>query len=615
MEQSKINIVVGDIIKEDSSENPISEECLHAIEFLLSEDRLNDISYDEDEKECAVFDSFLQKNDMQYLVFTGDDGIGKTEFLRKYFSISVQDTFKIENHKLLIMFSGDGNGILENGNDIKYFAEEIKKVCEYYEEAYIEESEYVIRNYSKFYAFILETKKSALSHSWLEKGLDDSVYMTEIEDLKKTKPFTYYMLKLKYYLLLSQQISDLIVICDNVISKNIYSEIADKIDKCIRNYNKIKYKGYHTKTIFAINNSTYWHLLNKNNLISDITVQKSKNFNIQGLLDAGFDYAKALGEVWMREHGFDMQALQNVKEALDFFNTRFNRKYQRMILGLCMHNKKLVLKCYRTVMCNQTWVRKKQFCYADNAYDENPGFLFNNITCIRALACGNEQVYNPIKIRDYLIPNILYNTEDEDYGIYNLLLMKYFVKQQGNHEFIRNKQENILAICENIWGKSSEYNNFEKAINYLLSKKVLSRHTLCTEEHSEHLFITEKGIELWDMFHGDSILMEICREDRFRDVNLNMEPSYILLNTKRQYLIFEDLLNMTREFSNFEDKLYFSASERGCSVEYIRTFGKKRMAYYLLEGVCKSITYSISRSNESLKSICKEVRDLVEAER
>ncbi|KAI4448193.1 hypothetical protein C823_002712 [Eubacterium plexicaudatum ASF492] len=615
MEQSKINIVVGDIIKEDSSENPISEECLHAIEFLLSEDRLNDISYDEDEKECAVFDSFLQKNDMQHLVFMGDDGIGKTEFLRKYFSISVHDTFKIENHKLLIMFSGDGNGILENGSDIKYFAEEIKKVCEYYEQAYIEESEYVIRNYSKFYVFILETKKSALSHSWLEKGLDDSVYMTEIEDLKKNKPFTYYMLKLKYYLLLSQQITDLIVICDNIISKNIYVEIADKIDKCIRNYNKIKNKGYRTKTIFAINNSTYWHLLNKNNLISDITVQKSKNFNIQGLLEAGFDYAKALGEVWMREHGFDMQALQNVKEALDFFNTRFNQKYQRMILGLCMHNKKLVLKCYRTVMCNQTWVRKKRFSYADNAYDENPGFLFNNITCIRALACGNEQVYNPVKIRDYLIPNILYNTEDEDYGIYNLLLMKYFVKRQGNHEFIGNKQENILAICENIWGKSSEYDNFEKAINYLLSKKVLDRYTLCTEEHSGHLFITEKGIELWDMFHGDSILMEICREDRFRDVNLNMEPSYILLNTKRQYLIFEDLLNMTRGFSSFEDKLYLSASERGCSVEYIRTFGKKRMAYYLLEGVSKSITYSVSRSNENLKSICKEVRDLVEAER
>lgn len=58
-----------------------------------------------------------------------------------------------------------------------------------------------------------------------------------------------------------------------------------------------------------------------------------------------------------------------------------------------------------------------------------------------------------------------------------------------------------------------------------------------------------------------------------------------------------------------------SASERGCSVEYIRTFGKKRMAYYLLEGVSKSITYSVSRSNENLKSICKEVRDLVEAER
>ena len=33
MEQSKINIVAGDIKKEDSSENPISEKCLYAIDF------------------------------------------------------------------------------------------------------------------------------------------------------------------------------------------------------------------------------------------------------------------------------------------------------------------------------------------------------------------------------------------------------------------------------------------------------------------------------------------------------------------------------------------------------------------------------------------------------
>ena len=39
----------------------------------------------------------------------------------------------------------------------------------------------------------------------------------------------------------------------------------------------------------------------------------------------------------------------------------------------------------------------------------------------------------------------------------------------------------------------------------------------------------------------------------------------------------------------------------------IGALGKKRMAFYLLEGISKSITYSISRSNEELKKMLNEV--------
>ncbi len=615
MEQSKINIVMGDSKKEYANENPLSKECVCAIEFLLYEERLYDITYEEDENERDAFNSFLQENKKQHLVFLGEDGTGKTQFLRKYFSLSVNDIFKIEDDKLLIIFSCDGNGILENINVIKYFAEEVKKVCEYYEKTYIEENEIILNNYSKFYSFILETKRDVLPHPWIREGLDDSVYMSEIEDLKINKPFTYYMLVLKYYLLFFPKITELIIVCDNIKNEQIYDEVADKINNCIRNYNNIKYNGYHTKTIFVINNMTYWQLFNKNRLVFDMSIQKNKSFNIQGLLDARYNYAQKLGEEWMREHGFDIDALRIIKEGLDFFNERFNQKYQKMILGLCMHNKELVLKCYKKVMYNQTWVRKKRFSYANNVYDENSGFLFNNITCIRALACGNEQVYNPDKSKDYLIPNILYNTEDEDYGVYNLLLMKYFVRQQGIYEYANSKKENILDICEDIWGKGIEYDNFKKAINYLLIMKILDGKISCNKESFKYLFITEKGTELWDMFHSDSILMELCREDRFRAIDLNMESSYVLLNTERQYFIFEDLLNMTKQFSDFENNLYLSASKRGYSEKYISTFGKRRMAFYLLEGISKSIIYSVSRSSDDLKKICKEIRDVVEAAR
>ena len=360
--------------------------------------------------------------------------------------------------------------------------------------------------------------------------------------------------------------------------------------------------------------------LRQKRVFTDKIVKKNKNFNMQGLFDDRFEKSRVKGEKWMIERGFDLQNLEYAKQVLTRLNSRFSHKYQKMILGLSMYNKELILKYYKKVVFNKTWVRKKRFSYASDAYDENKDFLFNNITCVRALACGDDQVYNPANNLENPIPNILYNTEEEEYGIYILLLMKYFLRQKGVYLYREDSGEDLLKVCRNIWGEGIEYNNFKTAIDYLLHKNILAGYFQefgkdFKSDCSYKLYITEKGAELWDLIRSDSIVMELCREDCYRPVDSQMESSYVLINTERQYLIFEDLIKMTGQIREDEDSLYRTVKEKGCDAEYVGAFGKKRMAFYLLEGISKSITYSISRSNEELKKMLNEEWEAVCATR
>lgn len=616
MEKIKINMLENyQITSED--ENILSEKCGNALRYLLSEDKLPDVFWEEDDEAKKQMDSFLTDAGEQRLLFVGALGIGKTRFLRRYFSLFNGENFKIENENLVIFLLGDGSGVVENHNNMDYFAEEFEKICEYYEKKYVKKEEWVSVNAKKFCLFVMEVKKDVLAHPWISMDEDESTYKEEIRVLIERKPLTYYIMKLKYYLLMIKKCKNVVLVCDNIKDTKSYETVIEKINGCIRNYDSNKYQGYHTKTVFVMNDYTYQKISDELGTLFDKRITKEKKLNIQGLIDERFNYALRAGEKWMIEREFDESALYSAKSAIDELNTRFNHKYQKMILGLSMYDKKKVLQCYKKIIFNRTWVRKKRFSYAKDVKDINTDFLFNNITCIRALGCGNEQVYNPDKQSDSFIPNILYNTEEEEYCIYNLLLMKYFLRNQRKC-FYKDEKE-ILDVCKKIWGEGLEYTRFRSALNYLIKMNIVEcirEETTSDKRPDKNYSITTKGSVLWDMFLGDSMLMELFREDYYRFCDSdNMKSGYELLSAEKQYIIFEDLLWMIGQFIADENKLYEIAFDRGYGTEYEVVFGKKRMAFYLLEGIKKSITYSCSRSNTDLKNLCSVVEDAANAAR
>ena len=109
------------------------------------------------------------------------------------------------------------------------------------------------------------------------------------------------------------------------------------------------------------------------------------------------------------------------------------------------------------------------------------------------------------------------------------------------------------------------------------------------------MYITSKGRRLFDMLKEDSVLLEICREDIYREIPIledNMKSSYDLMMEGKQNILFLDLLDIIKNIFD-EERGYFELACKNRKKDmFIEQFGKRPLSLALLEGVSKSIQYS-----------------------
>lgn len=78
------------------------------------------------------------------------------------------------------------------------------------------------------------------------------------------------------------------------------------------------------------------------------------------------------------------------------------------------------------------------------------------------------------------------------------------------------------------------------------------------------IYLSSKGEEMWKMFAQDSVLLELFREEVYRNydkVDFNMQCSFDLIETGRQKEIFLDLLKYIEYLGDKEDDLRNSVME------------------------------------------------------
>lgn len=178
------------------------------------------------------------------------------------------------------------------------------------------------------------------------------------------------------------------------------------------------------------------------------------------------------------------------------------------------------------LFANRFWVQKNKM--KEDKFSIIPtDYSFNNISVIRALGCNEESMY--WNEENSVIPNIFYTTSEEDLSVQSILLLKYFEKKRNN-EYYGINSETIFDIKRELSFvfSTDDVAKFYRCIELLFECKVLRKSIYDIDDlknlgkkeslsDDSMLYISPRGTELYEMFKRDSVLLEMLREDVWRD--------------------------------------------------------------------------------------------------
>lgn len=625
----------------DSEENDIYRKFKYQFDNLLNADEIpkNDIEFEEmyvnDENfENELFDFLeLYSNSMKFCV--GYTGIGKTTSIRHCLELGVSNVPKLETRsrcsssKYMVIFPTFLDGARRLPGDKFDFIGRVASVCTSLEEKHPKLLKIMRTSQGRegFYQFvrkhtprILETKDdfafNDLSH-------EHEIKM-KLAYAQKNYPFEYYANKLKYYIMSTNFTYDrLVIVLDDIetLSEQQQHEVIEEylhFYGCMNNTDVPADVEYRINMLISVRPHTLRMYRHKDLIekfrgleafsLATNTVLKKNAIDLSVFFKRRFDYyTSRSGIVAGNKETWD-----ECYNILMMLNGAFDGKYKTMISNLCFFNVRAALAIYSKVLANRFWIqgnRAKEIFFTVDSQQYN----FNNINVIRAIGCGNSAVF--VGAEDSVIPNIFLTTEHDDYSIYCLLVMQYFIKNTAGESdtmditYGENAKTlgEILQQWSDIVGEGHKKQLY-KALVYLFEQKVLRKSIEDTDDirtmdkpeslnNNSKLYISPRGFELMAMLSRDSVYLEMLRECAWREYDgregaYSYQSSYELLLQKKQHLIFLDLLEYIDCIREQEESVFFNPNGNIDLEEYRNAFGTSMMVTHLLGGVEKSLIYS-----------------------
>ena len=628
MNINKINLMYqAEYDKEKTTPEDI--QGMHEVKYALKGEAGENLKKMNDPNAEMNFQKLLD-GESAVCFFIGFKNTGKSTYLKCMFDFYT-NTAQLQREKKRIIVPVLNVGTAEGISPREKAVNSIRGVCDKLMEEYPQAKElYSEAGIEKFYQYILETRGSLLPELDYEEECSMSDILrkkTRISRLQKVYSLSYQLLRLKFYMLnYCSGIEKVVIVVDNIHNLHYNDEEKQELIRCYLEIyecmenEKLASSQKHVRTflIIAVRPVTYRQLKNDDKINSYISssslIWKSNKIDTVQLFEK-------IGMGLETEIRVDSETTSrnniSYKENLYRLGVKFKYKYSNMIEQLCFYDYDLMIDAYYRILSNVTWVKKGCFRYSANGVAQK-GVSYTNITCIRALACGNNKLYrnnvmneNAMSI-DRLIPNLLYNTKNQNYGVFILYTMKFFLRRfsedmEYGDDYIVLKD--YMQCFTSIFPEVSE-NVFTETIVYLFKAEVLRKSVADVEGANgeiyncvygkiigteNKMYITSKGRMLFDMLKQDSVLLEICREDIYREIPIqedNMKSSYDLMREGKQNILFLDLLDIIKNIFD-EEKDYFELACKNRKREmFVKKFGKRPLALTLLEGVSKSIQYS-----------------------
>lgn len=473
---------------------------------------------------------------------------------------------------------------------------------------------------SEFCDFIQDSNPKALENpdDWENEGIKKM-----LDTARETEYFIYAASKLKFHLAKGPaDFNRVLILVDGV--ESLDESIQDLVIKqyfrfyeCMRNFPaQNRGRRVYINFVISIRPNTYYTMKEHGvfeNYDEAFIIYKEHQIDLSQYFREKI--AKLPEEIKMKDEEKWNEALHIMTSLTD----KFDKKYSKMIMGLTDLNLRNALKICEYILSNPVWVTReaKTDPNAEGVRDE---YVFNNITVLRAIACGSDFVY--MGGEDNIIPNILYNTPENDNALLSLYIMAYFVKRHeyaGGFRSVGSKKKDVWRDFEDVFGRQidgiGEFSGrFEETVSYLLRCGAL-------DGTDSDISISSKGVEIWNMLAADSVLMELYHEDYYKVYDpsdiYSFKSSFDLMQEDKQELIFKGLLNMMNQFLKREELVVKTVKARGAYNKYVSLFGDTSMTGHLLDGVNKSVDYSgkyqVSDVQKERTGLAERIRNMMNA--
>lgn len=567
--------------------------------------------YTGERKEESVFvaDKELEKHISQLIYnresmivyFIGDASVGKTSLLKDMFRVT-DNNVKYDDDKHTVCLMIGFRGMLPEEKVKDFIMNSISRLCTSLEKEFgFREQFYSEAGHMAFYEYIEETKGSLLEYVNTADLIGKSEFdekMIRLKAAKEKEPETYNASRLKFYLkYFCKEVKNIILLLDDIEAlrtelRPIGVRTALALFSCMLD-GSAEGQEQKTKLFMSMRASTFEKLLDREEINSYAPYTILRKSRPVDMIEF---FQQKKEKVWHDEA--NVNTWNDYYEILSNLAQRFGEKYSIMIQNICNYDFQQMKKCYRRILTNKVWLlrgeRRRDFLNL-SATD----FLFNNISVVRSIACGNNDVYRGEK--STFIPNILLNDEFNNDSITALLVISYF-----DRNGYTVKKQKLTDIFDYIFGGNASIgSSLDRVLQHFLNCKILNskKYNEDYTEKGEFWEITPRGLELWKMLVTDSVLLEMYREDYYfneEKSGCNFISSRRIMTTIGQYEIFIQLLNFIHELLSLETSMHRCAAENNMLAEYYTCFGEKAQSKRLLEGVVKSIEYSGNIGNTDI---------------
>lgn len=468
-----------------------------------------------------------------------------------------------------------------------------------------------------FCQFIRDTNPKALEDpNALPQGEGERSDAELIRIAKENDFFIYVVSKLKFYLASGRtDYNRVLVILDNIeVQSQEYRNqlvlLYMKLYACLHNYPYSEPGArVYVNLLLSMAPATYREIEQHPGVIG---LQSARKIYKRGSLDIQKYFKKKAAAVPKELKRNNFRMWKEAEDTLNAFCGRLDGKYASMIMGLADNSVQTALTLFERILSNPYWITKDS-CTDGNATEG--GYVYNNITVIRAVACGPNLVYRG---DDSPVPNVFFDSglDGENNSILSLYIIAYFNPETldylgyGANTVQKSRlNSDLMDVFHNNCNDADKQwleGRIAQTLDYLCKIGVIGE-ALDTGSENPRLFITHKGSEIWNMFARDSVLLEMYREDYYQDYapqkhraveNLNddeadrFRSSQDFMQAGRQQFIFVELYKLLYELFRMEEQLLDAVTSNGAENKYCCLFGKETIVGHLMEGVRQSVEFS-----------------------